>query len=115
MIHIIAIFLIFSQMSFSEWGGWGLEYHKDMQQCQQAVWPGEALHWRNLGPERHCFHEVRVSRVCLLVDILKTVSLPVAGNILCFLFTGSESSSKYLVPAASYLLIETKEVLKFNW
>lgn len=56
-----------------------------------------------------------MSRVCLLVDILKTASLPIAENILCFLFTGSESSSKYLVTAASYLLIETKEVLIFNW
>lgn len=53
-------------------------------------------------------------RVCLLVDTLKTASLPVPGNIL-FSFTGSESSSKYLVPEASYLLIETREVLKFNW
>ncbi|MCV4820525.1 hypothetical protein OFM15_31065, partial [Escherichia coli] len=75
------------------------------QQCLQAVW---------LGPERHCFHEVRVWRVCLLVDTLKTASLPVPGNIL-FSFTGSESSSKYLVPEASDLLMGTREVLKFNW
>lgn len=116
VIHIMAIlFLKFSQMSFSEWGGWGLEYHKDTQQCLQALCPWENhLHWRNLGPERHFFHKVRVSCVCLLVDILKTASLPIAENI-CFLFTGSESFSKCLVTAVSYLLIETKEVLIFNW
>lgn len=75
---------------------------------------GEPPALRNLGPERHCFHKVRVSCVCLLVDILKTASLPIAKNI-CFLFTGSESFSKCLVTAVSYLLIEAKEVLIVNW
>lgn len=47
VIHIMAIlFLKFSQMSFSEWGGWGWEYHKDTQQCLQALCPWENhLHW----------------------------------------------------------------------